>query len=88
MDKTGTITQGEPAVTDIITAEDVSENALLKVAGAVEEKSEHPLAKAINKKCEELNLQITPVSDFYALAGNGVRYNGRNFRIRRKSRLY
>ncbi len=72
MDKTGTITKGEPAVTDIITVEDVSESALLKVAGAVEAKSEHPLAKAINKKCEELSLQITPVSDFYALAGNGV----------------
>ncbi len=72
MDKTGTITKGEPAVTDIIPASDVSENSLLKIAGALEIKSEHPLAKAIIEKCTELELQINAVSDFYALPGNGV----------------
>ncbi|MBE6893346.1 MAG: heavy metal translocating P-type ATPase [Ruminococcaceae bacterium] len=72
MDKTGTITKGEPAVTDIIPAEDVSETALLKIAVALEAKSEHPLAKAIIRKSEEAEIQSAPVSNFYALPGNGV----------------
>lgn len=72
LDKTGTITKGEPSVTDIIPAEEVSETALLKIALALEEKSEHPLAKAIVKKCGEAEIQATPVSNFYALPGSGV----------------
>ena len=72
MDKTGTVTKGEPAVTDIIPAEDVSETALLKIALALEAKSEHPLAKAIVRKCEEEEIQATPVSNFYALPGSGI----------------
>ncbi len=72
MDKTGTITKGEPAVTDIIPAEDVSETALLKIAVAVEAKSEHPLAKAIIRKGGELKIQSDGVSSFYAIPGNGV----------------
>ncbi len=72
LDKTGTITKGEPAVTDIIPAEDVSESALLKIALALEEKSEHPLAKAIVEKCGELEIHTAAVSNFYALPGSGI----------------
>ncbi len=72
MDKTGTITKGEPSVTDIIPAEGVSEAALLKIACAVEAKSEHPLAKAIIAKCDELEIKTAAVSEFYALPGSGV----------------
>lgn len=72
MDKTGTITKGEPSVTDIIPAEGVSEAAFLKIACAVESKSEHPLAKAIIAKCDELGIKTAAVSNFYALPGSGV----------------
>ena len=72
MDKTGTITKGTPSVTDIVPAEEVSETALLKIALALESKSEHPLAKAIVEKCGEMEIQTNPVSKFYALPGNGV----------------
>ncbi|MBQ6877994.1 MAG: heavy metal translocating P-type ATPase [Oscillospiraceae bacterium] len=72
MDKTGTITKGEPAVTDIVPAAEVSETALLKIALALESKSEHPLAKAIVRKCGELEISAVEVSNFYALPGNGI----------------
>ncbi len=72
MDKTGTVTKGEPSVTDIIPASEVSETALMKIAAALEIKSEHPLAKAIVKKSEELEIKAAEVSEFYALPGNGV----------------
>ncbi len=72
MDKTGTITKGQPAVTDIVPDTDVSETALLKIAVALEAKSEHPLAKAIVRRAEEAGISPTPVSSFYAVAGNGV----------------
>ncbi len=72
MDKTGTITKGEPTVTDMIPAEGVSETALLKIAVAIETKSEHPLAKAIVRKGEEANIQSDGVANFYALPGSGV----------------
>lgn len=72
LDKTGTITKGTPSVTDIIPAEEVSETALLKIALALEAKSEHPLAKAIVEKCGESEIQANPVSNFYALPGSGV----------------
>ncbi len=72
MDKTGTITKGEPEVTDIIPAEEVRESALMKIAVALEQKSEHPLAKAIVRKGDELEIQSSGVSNFYALPGNGV----------------
>ncbi len=72
MDKTGTITKGEPNVTDIIPAEGVTENALMKVAAALEAKSEHPLAKAIVKKAAEDEISLSEVSSFYAVAGSGI----------------
>ena len=72
LDKTGTITSGEPEVTDVITVGDHSERQLLELAGALEIKSEHPLAKAVVRKCAEEGVDIAEVSDFQAHAGNGV----------------
>ena len=72
LDKTGTITQGEPRVTDILPAEGLSEAELLRLAGALEWKSEHPLAKAILEKAREEGLPAEEVTDFQALPGNGL----------------
>lgn len=72
LDKTGTITSGEPKVTDILPAEGISENELLKMAYALEAKSEHPLARAILAKAEERELVAEEISDFKALPGNGL----------------
>ena len=72
LDKTGTITSGEPRVTDLVPASGVSEQELLELALALEAKSEHPLAKAILKKGEELGLSAEEVSEFSALPGNGL----------------
>ena len=72
LDKTGTITSGEPKVTDIIPATGVTEEELLVYAFALEQKSEHPLAKAILEYGKERNLEILEVEDFKALPGNGL----------------
>ena len=72
LDKTGTITCGEPKVTDILPAENVTEQELLTLALALEQKSEHPLAKAILQYGEEQQLTASAVSDFQALPGNGL----------------
>lgn len=72
LDKTGTITQGEPKVTDILPAEGNSEAELLQLACSLEQKSEHPLARAINQKAEEDGISTGEVSDFKALPGNGL----------------
>ncbi len=74
LDKTGTITKGEPDVTDIIPI-NCNENELLKYAYSLEIKSEHPLAKAIIKKAEKLNISAFEVTDFKALPGNGLSAN-------------
>ena len=78
LDKTGTITKGEPKVTDIIPFE-ITENELLKYAYSIEVKSEHPLAKAIIVKAEELSLNPHEVTDFKVESGNGLsaEYNGK-----------
>ena len=73
LDKTGTITKGEPQVTDLVTAEGISEKELLTYAYALEKKSEHPLAKAILARAEEQQITAQEVSDFQALPGNGLR---------------
>ncbi len=74
LDKTGTITSGEPVVTDIIPADpSVSDNELLKFAAAVEEKSEHPLARAIIRKANEEKIEPEEVTDFSAVVGNGLK---------------
>ena len=72
LDKTGTITSGEPKVTDILPAEGTTEAELLRRAFALEKKSEHPLAKAILQRAQEDNLQADEVADFHALPGNGL----------------
>ncbi|MHA1263494.1 MAG: copper-translocating P-type ATPase, partial [Candidatus Freyarchaeota archaeon] len=66
LDKTGTITKGEPEVTDVV-------GDVLEIAAAAEKNSEHPLAEAIVRKAEELGVQIPEVEDFYAYPGKGVR---------------
>lgn len=72
LDKTGTITSGKPRVTDIITAQGVSRQELLYAACSVEQKSEHPLARAIVSKARELNIESGEISNFKALTGSGV----------------
>ena len=72
MDKTGTITRGEPRVTDMIGADGLSETQLLTYAAALEQKSEHPLARAVMQRQEELGLPLSDVTAFRALPGNGL----------------
>ncbi|MBQ1244374.1 MAG: heavy metal translocating P-type ATPase, partial [Clostridia bacterium] len=72
LDKTGTITKGEPVVTDIITCDGISEEELLLISASLECKSEHPLAKAILKKTEEKAISPKEVSDFKSISGNGL----------------
>ena len=72
LDKTGTITSGEPRVTDILPAPGITEKKLLEAASALEKKSEHPLAKAIMARAEEIGVQAKEVTDFMAKPGNGL----------------
>lgn len=72
LDKTGTITSGHPSVTDIIPANGISADELLKYAAALEKNSTHPLAEAIKKEAELADVQIKEVTDFLALPGNGL----------------
>lgn len=72
LDKTGTITKGEPEVTGLYPAEGVTENELLNAAYALEAKSEHPLARAIVREAEKRGLSVDEVTDFKALPGNGL----------------
>ena len=72
LDKTGTITSGEPAVTDVLPAEGVTEQELFRLAVSLEQKSEHPLSKAILKRAEALGISPDEVSEFQALPGNGL----------------
>lgn len=71
-DKTGTITEGKPKVTDIIALKDLSEDDLLKIAASAEKGSEHPLGDAIVKRAEEKKLEFFMVEEFKALPGNGI----------------
>lgn len=76
LDKTGTITSGEPKVTDILPAKDISEERLLSLAYTLEERSEHPLAGAILLKAKENGINAAgEISDFKALPGNGLSGN-------------
>ena len=72
LDKTGTITNGEPVVTDMVPAEGVTEESLLSLAASLEKRSEHPLAKAILKYAGEQQLTVEDVYEFEALPGNGL----------------
>ncbi|MBY6996365.1 copper-translocating P-type ATPase [Clostridium botulinum] len=71
-DKTGTITEGKPKVTDILASEEVDEKYLLQVAATAEKGSEHPLGEAIVKKAEEENLELFQGKDFRAIPGKGI----------------
>ncbi len=72
LDKTGTITSGEPKVTDLVPAEGISQEELLELACALEKKSEHPLARAVLEYAGENHVQAREVTDFTALPGNGL----------------
>ena len=72
LDKTGTITQGQPKVTDLLPAEGVENRELLSLAYALEKKSEHPLARAIHDRAEQEGLTAAQVQQFQALPGNGL----------------
>ena len=72
LDKTGTITEGAPRVTDLLPAEGVTETELLTLAAALESRSEHPLAKAVLANAEAKAITLPEVTDFAALPGNGL----------------
>ena len=72
LDKTGTITRGEPKVTDVLPAEGISEEELLTIAYTLEQKSEHPLAKAVLEEAQSRELKPRMITDFTALPGNGL----------------
>lgn len=72
LDKTGTITEGAPRVTDLLPAEGVTETELLTLAAALESRSEHPLAKAVLADAEAKAITLPEVTDFAALPGNGL----------------
>lgn len=71
-DKTGTITEGKPTVTDVLTVQGMAQDELLKIAASAETKSEHPLAQAIVRGAEEKGMQLLAVSDFESLTGRGI----------------
>ncbi|MCI7149930.1 heavy metal translocating P-type ATPase, partial [bacterium] len=86
LDKTGTITNGDPRVTDIVPTEGITEEELLRLAYALEKPSEHPLAKAIIAYASQKEIEAEPVQEFQALPGNGLtalcgenRLNGGNY---------
>ena len=72
LDKTGTITEGKPAVTDILCREGISEKELLQIAASLEKLSEHPLAEAIVTEAEKKEISYLAVSDFHQIAGQGI----------------
>lgn len=82
LDKTGTVTKGEPEVTNIICGDGVTETELMRVAYSLESKSEHPLAKAIVKRCEETGEEKDEAENFEAVSGKGVKgeVGGRMYR--------
>lgn len=73
VDKTGTVTLGQPKVTDIVPCDNVSDDELLGVAYALEKKSEHPLAKAITDAAQQKNISLKETEEFSILAGNGLK---------------
>ncbi len=72
LDKTGTITSGEPKVTDLLPAEGIPKDELLKLAGSLEQKSEHPLARAVMQEAADQGMDLEEVTEFQALPGNGL----------------
>lgn len=72
LDKTGTITEGKPVVTDVITKGDITEEELLLVGASIEKPSEHPLAEAIVERAKELQMTLKPVEKFNSVSGMGI----------------
>lgn len=72
LDKTGTVTEGKPKVTDLCPAQGVSERELLQAAASLEDRSEHPLAKAVRERADEMQIEVQDVMNFRALPGWGV----------------
>lgn len=72
LDKTGTVTKGEPRVTDIVPADGVDENELVRIAGSLEKSSEHPLASAVLSYANDNNIAVGDVTEFEAMPGNGL----------------
>lgn len=72
LDKTGTITEGKPIITDVITAKTITENELLQIAASLEKPSEHPLAEAVINEAIKKSIKIEDVEDFQALPGKGI----------------
>lgn len=73
VDKTGTVTLGQPKITDIVPCDNISDDELLSVAYALEKKSEHPLAKAITDAAQQKNISLKETEGFSILAGNGLK---------------
>lgn len=73
VDKTGTVTLGQPKITDIVPCDNISDDELLSVAYALEKKSEHPLAKAITDAAQQKNISLKETEEFSILAGNGLK---------------
>jgi Cu+-exporting ATPase len=71
-DKTGTITEGKPEVTDVITTNEADKNGLIQLAASAEKGSEHPLGEAIVRAAEKLNLELSKVNHFEAIPGHGI----------------
>jgi Cd2+/Zn2+-exporting ATPase len=86
LDKTGTLTRGQPAVTDIVTHE-VEENELLRIAAAVETRSTHPLAQAVVRRAQEENLELPPTGELLNLQGRGIESTVQNSRTNAVQRV-
>jgi Cu+-exporting ATPase len=73
LDKTGTITQGKPSLTDVVPTDDMNEDELLRLSATVENRSEHPLGRAIVEGAQERGIELPEVKDFQSVTGKGVR---------------
>lgn len=72
VDKTGTLTEGKPAVTDIVPGESISKQDLLQIAASLEQGSEHPLARAVLDSAQKMDVPLQPIHDFSAITGSGI----------------
>jgi Cu+-exporting ATPase len=88
VDKTGTLTEGRPTVTDLLPATGITESALLRLAAALEQGSQHPLAQAVLAQAREKGLELPIVSDFLSLAGKGIQGNIEGKTVRLGSPAY
>ena len=86
-DKTGTITDGNLSISNIYRYDSLSENGILQIVGAMEKKSEHPIAKAIVNRCNDLEIKLTKIKDVQNIAGYGVKteYNGKEVLVGSKN---